>query len=676
MAACMAMLFLLACDSLGDPVSPVDDPAGETLLLEEGEKTMPTEPVEADIYVEKIIGLDPDFIRGVDVSSYIAQIDSGVVYHDFEGNALDEQGFFDLLAASGINYVRLRLWNDPYDAQGRGYGGGNNDIAKTIRMGEWATRAGMRVLVNFHYSDFWADPSKQITPKAWDGMDIEEKATALSAFTTDTLSQILAAGVDVGMVQVGNETNYGFSGETTWNNMAVLYRAGCDAVRQVAAAFDTDILVAVHFSDPHHGDSFVRYGAIMDNFNVDYDVFAASYYPFWHGSLENLQDVLTQIAEGHDKKVLVTETSYAYTFAEGGGHGHSVSEDTAGVSFPYPVSVQGQATAVRDVMATVAGVGAAGLGVIYWEPAWIPIELYNGDAAALKRNQEKWEAFGSGWASSCAADYDPKDAGLHYGGSSWENQALFDYQGFPLPSLNIWKYVYGGATAPLMVEQIIDSEHRINPGEDVRLPETVSVLYNNGAVESATVVWDEAQIDRAVSAGRGEYLIAGQADVGGSSSPARCRLIIDVINYVPDPSFEEGTAAGLWQISDSATAGIRHEPSNARTGEHCLHFWSSGAVDFTAEITLSDLDEGYYNYTVSLQGGDAGDSAEFLIYAEDENGERLVAESGVSGWQNWQSPEISAIYVGADGSLTLGVSVRAAPGAWGSFDDFYLYKSE
>ena len=153
--------------------------------------------VDADIFVKKVKGLSDDFITGVDVSSYISEIESGVVYYDWDGNALDKQGFFNLLADSGVNWIRVRVWNNPYDANGNGYGGGDNDLDKAIEIGKLATNAGMKVLVDFHYSDFWADPAKQKAPKAWSSMSLTEKETALYNYTYDSLTAIKAAGVDV-----------------------------------------------------------------------------------------------------------------------------------------------------------------------------------------------------------------------------------------------------------------------------------------------------------------------------------------------------------------------------------------------------------------------------------------------------------------------------------------------
>ena len=174
---------------------------------------LPTEPEEAAVYVEPIENLPEDFIRGVDISSVLVEENSGVVYYNEAG---EEQDIFQTLAENGVNYIRVRVWNDPYDENGNGYGGGNNDTATAAEIGRRAAQYGMKLCVDFHYSDFWADPSKQMCPKAWEDMAIEEKSEALYQYTRESLQEILEAGADVGMVQIGNEINYGMSGETDW----------------------------------------------------------------------------------------------------------------------------------------------------------------------------------------------------------------------------------------------------------------------------------------------------------------------------------------------------------------------------------------------------------------------------------------------------------------------------
>lgn len=207
---------------------------------------LPEGPEESTIFVEPVDGISDDFYRGMDASAVLALENSGVKYYNFDG---EKQDVFMTLAQAGVNYIRLRVWNDPYDENGNGYGGGNNDVATAIALGQRATKYGMKVCIDFHYSDFWADPKKQFVPKAWEGMDIEKKSDALYNFTLESLTQLLDAGVDVGMVQIGNEINNGMSGETDVANVRKLLTAGSKAVREAAVNSGKEILVAVHYTN-------------------------------------------------------------------------------------------------------------------------------------------------------------------------------------------------------------------------------------------------------------------------------------------------------------------------------------------------------------------------------------------------------------------------------------------
>lgn len=459
----MALLTTQGCSFAGKSDNQADlqeAGSGNAVEQEKTGKELPKidtdTPVESELKVDKIEGIKEDFMRGVDISSLVAEYDSGVNYYDFEGNELPlepedgENGFFDFLGECGINWVRLRVWNDPYDEDGNGYGGGNNDLDKAKLMGKLATDAGMQVLIDFHYSDTWADPNKWYVPKAWEDMSFEQKTEALKEYTKESLTELLDAGVDVGMVQVGNETTNGMAGESNWNNMCTLMQAGCSAVREVASEKNREILIALHFTDIQQEGNYEYIAKVLDDKEIDYDVFASSYYPYWHGEGSNLTKVLKEIADTYKKKVLVAETSYIYTFEDGDGFGNSIEEDSEWVTFDYPATVQGQADAVADVMQAVVNIGDAGLGVFYWEPAWIPVQVYDEDADnaddILAANKKIWEEKGSGWASSYCGSYDADDAGQWYGGSSWDNQAMFDFNGNPLESINIYKYVYSGTT--------------------------------------------------------------------------------------------------------------------------------------------------------------------------------------------------------------------------------------
>lgn len=642
---------------------------------EGGPTVNPDTTVDADIFVNKISGIDNSFIRGVDVSSFISEYESGVRYKDFEGTELDQQGFFNLLASCGVNYVRIRVWNDPYNSEQNGYGGGNNDLTKAIAMGKMATNAGMKVLIDFHYSDFWADPGKQQAPKLWSSYSVEEKAAAVKTYTKESLQQLITAGVNVGMVQVGNETNNGICGTTEWADKAAIFNAGSLAVREIAAENEKEILVALHFTNPEKAGNYSNIAANLAAYEVDYDVFASSYYPFWHGTTANLTSVLNSIATTYNKKVMVAETSYAYTYEDGDGHENSI-RSTSMVDMDYAVSVQGQATEIASVLQAVASVGENGIGAFYWEPAWIPVQIYDTDAenaqAVLTQNKSLWEANGSGWASSYAAEYDPDDAGVYYGGSSWDNQALFDFSGRPLSSLNTFKYVLTGAKAPLAIEHIENKTVEVTMGETPTLPATLTVTYNDGSTVSVTPSWNDAEVSAALAAGLGDHIINGTIIVSEVSHNVTCTLKVLPVNLLSNADFENEDMS-TWTISNGCLGRV--SDNNKRSGSYSLKYWSADAVTFTAEQKIT-LNKGYYTLNTYMQGGDAGDNAKFSLYAI-VGDKTYRVESAVNGWCNWVKPEIGDILITEDKTeITIGISADVAGGAWGSWDDFYLYQSK
>ena len=408
-------------------------------LLLTGCGTVPEKPaVTSDtLRVEKVENLSENFILGMDASCVPSLEKSGVRYYDHNGV---EKNVFEILKENGINYIRVRVWNDPFDKDGNGYGGGNCDLENAIAIGKEATRCGMKLLVNFHYSDFWADPGKQMVPKAWKDMDIDTKCDALYQYTKESLRKLKDAGVDVGMVQIGNETNGAMCGEYAtmvggWKRITQLISTGSKAVREVCP----EALVAVHFTNPEKPESYVSYGKNLHDYQVDYDVFASSYYPFWHGTLDNLAGVLSDIANTYGKKVMVAETSYAFTsedtdfFANTLGRGSQIAG--------YPFSQQGQADLVRDVIDTVVNKTTNCIGVFYWEGTWI-----TAGGSSYEENRKLWETYGSGWASSYAGEYDPKDAGKWYGGCAVDNQAFFTADGHATEALKVFSLVRTGNT--------------------------------------------------------------------------------------------------------------------------------------------------------------------------------------------------------------------------------------
>lgn len=621
---------------------------------------LPEGPEESTIFVEPVDGISDDFYRGMDASAVLALENSGVKYYNFDGK---EQDVFMTLAQAGVNYIRLRVWNDPYDENGNGYGGGNNDVATAIVLGQRATKYGMKVCIDFHYSDFWADPKKQFVPKAWEGMDIEEKSDALYNFTLESLTQLLDAGVDVGMVQIGNEINNGMSGETDVANVRKLLTAGSKAVREAAANSGKEILVAVHYTNI---DDMKKLDTLLTGLQVkeiDYDIVGLSFYPYWHGTIEDLKNAIIHIRDTYGKKVYVAENAYCYTAEDGDGSANSV-EGTDDLAEGYSASVQGQANEVRDVCAAASEAGAE--GVFYWEGTWIPVGPADADNSAL------WEKYGSGWASSYASGYDPKDAGQYYGGCSWDNQAMFDFTGHPLASLNVFKYLKYGATAPLAVDSIPAVTVACNIGTDPELPDTVSVIYNDRSEAQVPVIWNTDDVAAIDTENGGNFTVSGTLEDGTEVTAA---VTVDRINYVQNPSFEDSDTS-MWTVNYSGETDptdYQVKAADAHSGEVAFHFWSGSAdMDFSIEQSFTDLEPGTYELSAFSQGGDLSDDAYMDLYAL-VDGKELTAPFMLTTYADWQNPVIPEIKV-TDGSLTIGVRYKCNVNSWGTLDDVTLYK--
>ena len=614
------------------------------------------------LYVRKVENLPEDFIMGMDVSSVLAEEASGVKYYGYDGKEqeIKEQDIFLTLAQSGINYIRVRVWNDPFDADGNGFGGGNCTIDTAVEIGKRATKYGLRLLVDFHYSDFWADPAKQMAPRAWEGMSIEEKTEAAYNYTKESLQKLKDAKVDVGMVQIGNETNGALAGEKVWFNIQYLMQAGSKAVREVFPG----ALVALHFANPETPDRYRSWASKLDYYSLDYDVFASSYYPYWHGSLENLASILSEIAETYNKKVMVMETSYAYTEFDMDFSGNTIGE--GGEVKGYPFSVQGQTNCIVDIIDTIANKTKNGIGVVYWEGAWITV-----GTEAWEKNHELWEKHGSGWASSYAAVYDPKDAGKYYGGSAVDNQAMFDSSGHPLESLKLFQLVRTGNAAEIKAEAIESTEVVCDVAQKLELPKTVSAIMTDGSKQSIPVEWsvDKAQMDKMQNGGVARYEITVTA--GGLLAKASVSMV--KFNYLKSPGFEEGDEG--WTINAILPMDqlyVEEKEGDSLSGVKHLHFWNSAGktVEFTAEQKVDGLKEGGYDFTISIMGGDGG-ATEIYAYVK-ENGEIVAAGPlKITSWNEWHTAKISGVHHSEGAEFAVGIYVRctgAGNGAWGKID--------
>lgn len=382
-------------------------------------------------------GLAPDFMLGADVSMLDQVERLGGRYRLADGRPVDP---LKVLQAVGVNWVRLRLWHTPVNAEevwdgqrlvakkGEPVGGGNNDLAVTLRLAQRAKAMGFKLLLDIHYSDFWTDPSQQRKPAAWAALKGPALQQAVHAYTAQALKALDDGGATPDLLQIGNEVNGGFlwPDGKTWQQAPgeviggeagfhALLHAAVAAVREADARRGARLPVMVHLSN---GGDNALYRHVFDPLvaaGVDFDLIGLSYYPYLHGPLDGLKRNLADLAARYRKPLVVAETASAFTLDNGDAAPNIFGEASVAAG-GYPASVHGQAVAVRDVIAAVAGTpGGLGRGVFYWEPLWIPVA-------------------GAGWRTG--------------DGNGWENQAMFGFDGRALPSLRVFQWVRGGSTAP------------------------------------------------------------------------------------------------------------------------------------------------------------------------------------------------------------------------------------
>jgi arabinogalactan endo-1,4-beta-galactosidase len=346
------------------------------------------------------IELTPDqaelSILGADISSLKKSEDLGGIYKDASGTPMDA---LQILKDHGLNYARLRVWLDPAD--------GYHNKTRILEMAARLKELGIKLLVDFHYSDNWADPGKQIKPSAWEEYDFEQLTQALYDHTFDVCNSLVVQGTPPDMVQVGNEINAGMlwpDGHTydppNWDNLAQLLTAGYDAVK----ACSPETQVMLHIAEGGDNELARWWFDSITRRDVPFDVIGISYYPYWHGSLAELQYNLNDISARYDKDVIVVETAYAFTDRDNDNYANIVTQELAVAH--YPLTPEGQRDMLRNVMSVVRAVeGGRGLGVFYWDATWTGVE-------------------GNGWDNT-----DPST------GNAWENQALFDFDGNALPAL-------------------------------------------------------------------------------------------------------------------------------------------------------------------------------------------------------------------------------------------------
>jgi arabinogalactan endo-1,4-beta-galactosidase len=330
---------------------------------------------------------------GADVSSVQRSLDLGAPYYDAAGTARDP---LDILKGLGVNYVRLRVWNNPAS--------GYNNKAKVLAYAKTVKAKGLSLMIDFHYSDTWADPGKQYKPAAWASHGISQLQTDVYNYTYDVCNSLKAQGTTPDSVQIGNEINVGMlwnDGKVVNNdftNLSLLLKAGYNATK----ACNSATKVIIHTAD---ADSMANARWFYDGITakgVTWDITGLSYYCFWHGTLSNLYNVIVDVRTRYSKPVVLVETAYPFTSANADSETNVVTGSAP--CSGYSASWSGQATEFTYVQNTARNAGA--IGVFYWEPTWYAIA-------------------GNGW--------DP--ANMTGTGDQWDNLAIFNWTGHVNPNV-------------------------------------------------------------------------------------------------------------------------------------------------------------------------------------------------------------------------------------------------
>jgi len=414
-----------------------------------------------NILVKPIPGLPEDFILGVDVSEALWILELGGKYYN---NGVEEHPL-DILVKHGVKWVRIRVWNDPYTQSGIPYGGCNCDPERVSKFAVEAKKRELKLLINLHYSDWWADPGRQIKPKAWANLSFTELVNVVYEWTYSLISYLNQLGAKPDIVQVGNEINNGFlwpdGSVENWDGFVVLLKSAIRAIREASP----ETRIAIHLAGVN-ADFYEYFFSRLSVSGVEYDIIGVSYYPYYHGSLSRLRQFLKRISQRFsDKEILVLETAYAWTLEDADGYPNIFGLREHEITGGYKASIQGQASYLRDLVEIVyTETRGKGIGVFYFGAMWIPVK-------------------GAGWKIG--------------EGNPWENQAFFDFNGNALPSLSVFRLLYEGVyfeLKPLILyeDKPLLVTTRVN--EKPTLPTTVLVVFTDHSIKPARVVWPEIPI--------------------------------------------------------------------------------------------------------------------------------------------------------------------------------------
>ena len=323
---------------------------------------------------------------GGDISMLTKYEEAGVAYNDKNGNAVQPLTFFK---EQGLNAMRVRLFVDPSQDNDKAV---CQDLDYVKALGKRIKDTGMAFMLDFHYSDTWADPAKQWTPNAWKTLDNAALAEKIYEYTKDCLSQLKTAGATPDFIQTGNEISFGMmwgvegtndnrcyinSPEANWNRFYSFLKKAGQACREECP----NAKIIIHSERTPQSNVLTDFFDRMKNNGIDYDIIGLSYYPAYHGSLTTLETALNSLEnKNYGKDIMIVETGYSYAWALGG-----TTFDYTGT---YPYTEEGQRKFTADLI-TKLNSHSSVTGLFWWWPedngkknvtsAWWNAALYNHD---------------------------------------------------------------------------------------------------------------------------------------------------------------------------------------------------------------------------------------------------------------------------------------------------------
>ena len=565
-----------------------------------------------------------EFKKGMDIS-FLPELEAkGMKIKDFDGNEIDG---FELVKKYGVNAIRLRLWNNPENVEeSKGY----CNLADTIAMAKRIKEHQMSFMLNFHYSDFWADPGKQKKPKAWEKLDFIKLKEAVFNYTRDTLLTLKEEGVLPEIVQIGNEIRSGLlfpEGELPdYRGMVELVNAGIQGARAVADSDTMKIMI--------HLDQGGRYFYIKEWFDKafevgleDFDLMGLSYYPFWHGTFTDLKETLNKLVLDYQKPIMIVETAHAWR-KSGNGFIDESQEKIAGVL----ATPKGQKKVLDLVMNITASLpNQMGCGVYYWEPLCIP------------------QPGVGGWS---------------------ENMGLLDENGQVLEGIHAFEFsrekLRSKDTAKVYEPPVL----LLQEGEQPVLPEQLSVLYYDGTLEKKPVFW-QTDLPEWVE---GTHSIQGKIE--GVKEPVSCSIqVFKEIpvrkNLISDPNWDNGlTQWNLEKSEEQVVAQLYPEfedpfPAPPLNG---IRVESPKNFTFCVSQQVDIAKEDYYNLQVEYKGTDTTNvDIRLFIKTSEETCETMIHPTE----HEWGIYEVKNVLC-KPGKITVGIKIVSPP-VYGIMRRFQLF---